>query len=56
MSASPRNLARVWAGLAQRPTGRSFYDGIQGNRATIGWRTLVASLRAIRANGVENDE
>jgi hypothetical protein len=50
------NLARVWAGLPSDQQGRSFYDGIQGNRATIGWRTLVASLRDIRANGVENDE
>ena len=44
------NLARVWAGLPGDHQGRSVYAGIQGNRATIAWRTLVASLRRIRSD------
>jgi hypothetical protein len=47
------NLARVWAGLPSDQRGQSAYAGIQGNRATIGWRTLVASLRGIRADTFE---
>jgi len=47
------NLARVWAGLPSDQRGRSLYAGIQGNRATLGWRTLVASLRGIRADTFE---
>ncbi len=42
------NLARVWAGLPGDHSDRSVYAGIQGNRATLGWRTVVASLRGIR--------
>jgi len=49
------NLARVWAGLPSDRRGRSFYAGIQGNRATIGWSTLVASLRGIRADTIGNE-
>ena len=48
------NLARVWAGLPADHRGRSFYAGIQGNRAAIRWRTLVASLRGIRADTTGN--
>ena len=44
------NLARVWAGLPGDHRGRSVYAGIQGNRATIGWRSLVAALRWIRSD------
>ena len=44
------NLARVWAGLPGDHRGRSVYAGIQGNRAAIGWHTLVASLRRIRSD------
>lgn len=47
------NLARVWAGLPAGPRNRSAYHGIQGNRAGVGWRTLVASLRDLRSDGVE---
>jgi conjugal transfer mating pair stabilization protein TraG len=42
-------LARVWAGLPGDHQGRSVYAGTQGNRAAIGWRTLVAALRRIRS-------
>jgi len=45
------NLARVWAGLPGDHSDRSVYAGIQGNRATLGWRTVVASLRGIRFDG-----
>ena len=41
-------LARVWAGLPGDHSNRSVYAGIQGNRATIAWPSLVASLRHIR--------
>ena len=41
-------LARVWAGLPADHSNRSVYAGIQGNRSTIGWSSLVTSLRRIR--------
>jgi hypothetical protein len=45
------NLARVWAGFPGDRSDRSVYAGIQGNRATIGWRAVVDSLRDIRFDG-----
>jgi hypothetical protein len=45
-------LARVWAGLPADQSGRSRYAGIQGNRAGIGWRTLVTSLGRIRSESL----
>jgi hypothetical protein len=45
-------LARVWAGLPADQSGRSRYAGIQGNRAGIGWRTLVRSLGRIRSESM----
>ena len=50
------NLARVWAGLPGNHRNRSAYAGIQGNRASVGWRTLVASLRHIRSDNIEEQE
>jgi conjugal transfer mating pair stabilization protein TraG len=47
------NLARVWAGLPGNHRNRSVYDGIQGNRATVGWRTVVASLQHLRFDGIK---
>jgi hypothetical protein len=49
------NLARVWAGLPADHRGRSLYAGIQDNRATIGWGTLVSALRGIRADRLGNE-
>ena len=46
------NLARVWAGLPADGSGRSHYAGIAGNRAGVGWRTMVAALRQIRFDGI----
>jgi hypothetical protein len=46
------NLARVWAGLPGDDSNRSVYAGIQGNRATVGWGTVVASLRDIRIDAI----
>ena len=46
------NLARVWAGLPADGSGRSHYAGIAGNRAGVGWRTVVAALRQIRFDGI----
>jgi hypothetical protein len=50
------NLARVWAGLPGDHRNRSVYAGIQGNRASVGWRTLVVSLRHIRSDNIEEQE
>ena len=47
------NLARVWAGLPADRSGRSHYAGIAGNRAGVGWRTVVAALRHIRFDGIK---
>jgi len=50
------SLARVWAGLPGDHRNRSSYAGIQGNRASVGWRTLVVSLRHIRSDNIEEQE
>jgi conjugal transfer mating pair stabilization protein TraG len=42
------NLSQVWAGLPRDASNASYYEGIQGNRATVDWDTVIASLRAIR--------
>ena len=42
------NLAQVWAGLPRDASNESYYAGIQGNRATVDWNTVLASLRGIR--------
>lgn len=47
------HLARVWAGLPGGHSNRSVYAGIQGNRATIGSPSLVASLRHIRSDSMK---
>jgi conjugal transfer mating pair stabilization protein TraG len=46
-----QNLAQVWAGLPKDATNQSHYTGIQGNRATADWNTVIASLRTIRGSG-----
>jgi conjugal transfer mating pair stabilization protein TraG len=46
-----QNLSQIWAGLPRDSSNESYYDGIQGNRATVEWNTVIASLRAIRNNG-----
>ena len=46
------HLARVWAGLPRDHSDRSLYAGIQGNRARVGWRTLVAALKHIRFDSI----
>jgi len=40
------NLARIWAGLPL-PTGRSYYHGHAGNRATMTWAAFDGGMRAI---------
>ena len=42
------NLSQVWAGLPRDESNESYYAGIQGNRATVDWNTVLASLRGIR--------
>ncbi|MGA7982612.1 MAG: conjugal transfer protein TraG, partial [Chromatiaceae bacterium] len=46
-----QNLAQVWAGLPRDQSNQSHYAGVQGNRATADWDTVIASLRAIRGGG-----
>jgi conjugal transfer mating pair stabilization protein TraG len=43
-----QNLAQVWAGLPADASNQSHYAGIRGNRATLAWDTVLASLAAIR--------
>ena len=43
-----QNLSQIWAGLPQDSSNESYYDGIQGNRATVDWNTVISSLRGIR--------
>jgi conjugal transfer mating pair stabilization protein TraG len=42
------NLSQVWAGLPRDASNESYYEGIQGNQATVDWNIVIASLRAIR--------
>jgi conjugal transfer mating pair stabilization protein TraG len=44
------NLSQVWAGLPKDGSNESNYEGIQGNRATVDWSTVIASLRDIRSD------
>jgi conjugal transfer mating pair stabilization protein TraG len=44
------NLSRVWAGLPRDGSNESYYAGVQGNRATVDWNTVMASLRGIRGD------
>lgn len=41
-----RNLARIWAGLPM-PSGRSYYHGYAGNRATMSWADFDAEMARI---------
>lgn len=40
------NLARIWAGLPL-PSGKSYYDGHAGNRATMTWGTFENGMKRI---------
>jgi conjugal transfer mating pair stabilization protein TraG len=42
------NLSQVWAGRPRDGSNESYYEGIQGNRATVDWNIVIASLRGIR--------
>ena len=42
------NLAEIWAGLPRDASNQSYYEGIQGNRATVDWHAVVGTLRDIR--------
>jgi conjugal transfer mating pair stabilization protein TraG len=42
------NLSQVWAGLPRDGSNESYYAGTQGNRATVDWDSVIASLRVIR--------
>ncbi|MHA7889143.1 hypothetical protein [Roseicyclus sp.] len=39
-------LARIWAGLPL-PNGRSYYEGLAGNRATMSWQSFEAGIARI---------
>lgn len=41
-----QNLARIWAGLPL-PSGRSFYHGHAGNKATMSWATFEGGMDRI---------
>jgi hypothetical protein len=41
-----RNLARIWAGLPL-PNGKSYYEGVAGNKATMSWRRFADRLDRI---------
>ena len=43
------SLSQVWAGLPRDESNESYYEGIQGNQATVDWNTVIAALRGIRA-------
>ena len=45
-----RNLSEIWAGLPRDESNESHYEGVQGNRATVDWNTVIDSLRGIRSN------
>jgi len=40
------NLAKIWAGLPL-PSGRSYYQGYAGNKATMGYERYAREVRAI---------
>jgi hypothetical protein len=40
------NLARIWAGLPTS-SGRSFYDGYAGNKATMSWAAFDTAMAEI---------
>jgi hypothetical protein len=40
------NLAKIWAGLPL-PSGRSYYQGYAGNKATMGYAVFAREVRAI---------
>ncbi|MFE8033051.1 conjugal transfer protein TraG N-terminal domain-containing protein [Thiohalocapsa marina] len=42
------NLSRIWAGLPADASDRSYHEGVAGNRARIGWETVLASLETAR--------
>jgi conjugal transfer mating pair stabilization protein TraG len=50
-AAFAHNLAQIWAALPKDGSNRSFYAGVQSNRATADWDTMIKSLRAIRDSG-----
>ena len=43
-----RNLSGIWAGLPRDASNQSYYEGVQGNRATLDWHRVVGTLREIR--------
>jgi len=42
------NLSRIWAGLPADASNRSYYEGVAGNRATIGWSAVTGALQAFK--------
>jgi conjugal transfer mating pair stabilization protein TraG len=42
------NLSEIWAGLPRDASNESYYEGVQGNQATVDWHTVVGSLRDLR--------
>ena len=42
------NLSEIWAGLPRDASNQSYYEGVQGNQATVDWHTVVGTLRDLR--------
>jgi conjugal transfer mating pair stabilization protein TraG len=45
------NLSRVWAGLPADASNRSYYEGVAGNRAQVGWASVHQALEQARSPG-----
>jgi conjugal transfer mating pair stabilization protein TraG len=45
------NLSRIWAGLPADASNRSYYEGVAGNRAQVGWASVHQALEQARSPG-----
>jgi hypothetical protein len=52
LNAAVKAASREWASVADPDTGRSHYDGVGGNRATISAEEVAAALQKARAQNV----
>ena len=39
------SIAKEWAVLPKDVSGKSYYDGIQGNKALTDWSTVINTLK-----------
>ncbi|MCF7983061.1 MAG: conjugal transfer protein TraG N-terminal domain-containing protein [Thiohalocapsa sp.] len=45
------NLSSIWAGLPSDASNQSYYEGLAGNRANIGWADVNSALKQARERG-----